>query len=442
MPDVNIVKLKLRRGSDIQRQLITLDQGELGYVTDKKRVFVGDGSTVGAIIVGSRNFLPVTSNKTGLDAYAGDIVVENSLMYQLTGTNSSALSSWKYVGPIVDNSTIEFTPSTNIMRIKADGVGISQLGNIVFAQGGLNMNNVQGLSANVDNTTIVINTSNQLAISTVYANSILGQIANTQFNSSTVAGNSLSGSSNGKLHVNVDGSTIIINSNQLQVGNIAANQVTSGTFGADRIASSAVGQGLVGGNGDQLAININPANFIISTGNALTLSTLANATTIPLSTNAAGYTGFFSYSPASGATALITLSGVVGISGPSTFGSGYTSPPSVFIQPPTASGSFQSASAIAVITNGMVTSLSVTFSGSGYNYIPQITIDPPAHRETTFQVTTATSTGGVLSSAQTFSLSSGGFFLVNFGVPYGVKAIPIFNVPVELQSLTIATVTL
>ena len=51
MPDIKIVKIKLRRGSEIQRKLVTLDQGELGYVTDTKRVFVGDGSTVGGISV-------------------------------------------------------------------------------------------------------------------------------------------------------------------------------------------------------------------------------------------------------------------------------------------------------------------------------------------------------------------------------------------------------
>ena len=47
MPDIEIVKLKLRRGTDAQRQAVTLEQGELGYTTDAKRVWVGDGFTVG-----------------------------------------------------------------------------------------------------------------------------------------------------------------------------------------------------------------------------------------------------------------------------------------------------------------------------------------------------------------------------------------------------------
>jgi hypothetical protein len=51
MPDIKIVKIKLRRGSEIQRKLVTFDQGELGYVTDTKRVFVGDGTTTGGTVV-------------------------------------------------------------------------------------------------------------------------------------------------------------------------------------------------------------------------------------------------------------------------------------------------------------------------------------------------------------------------------------------------------
>ena len=39
--------LKLRRGTDSQRQLITPADGELVYTTDTKKLFVGDGSTAG-----------------------------------------------------------------------------------------------------------------------------------------------------------------------------------------------------------------------------------------------------------------------------------------------------------------------------------------------------------------------------------------------------------
>ena len=56
MPDITIVKIKVRRGSDDQRKQLVLDQGELGYTIDTKRLFVGDGSVTGGSVVGNKNF--------------------------------------------------------------------------------------------------------------------------------------------------------------------------------------------------------------------------------------------------------------------------------------------------------------------------------------------------------------------------------------------------
>ena len=45
--------LQLRRGTDAERKLATFSAGELIYTTDTKKVFVGDGSTLGGKLVGS-----------------------------------------------------------------------------------------------------------------------------------------------------------------------------------------------------------------------------------------------------------------------------------------------------------------------------------------------------------------------------------------------------
>jgi hypothetical protein len=45
--------LRLRRGTDAQRLLITPAEGELIYTTDTKSLYVGDGSTVGGLIINS-----------------------------------------------------------------------------------------------------------------------------------------------------------------------------------------------------------------------------------------------------------------------------------------------------------------------------------------------------------------------------------------------------
>ena len=49
-----LLKLLVRRGTNADRKQITLESGELGYTTDTKRLFAGDGTTVGGILVGNK----------------------------------------------------------------------------------------------------------------------------------------------------------------------------------------------------------------------------------------------------------------------------------------------------------------------------------------------------------------------------------------------------
>ena len=99
MADVSVVKLKVRRGTDAQRKLITLDQGELGYTTDSQRLFVGDGVTTGGTSAGVKFIADSVSNPIGLlpTVQIGDIVYnkDTSFYYVLTGSPYTALSSYK-----------------------------------------------------------------------------------------------------------------------------------------------------------------------------------------------------------------------------------------------------------------------------------------------------------------------------------------------------------
>lgn len=58
--------LKLRRGTDAERQTIIPLQGELIYTTDTKKLYVGDGSTEGGVLVGpiSQSDLDLLSDTT------------------------------------------------------------------------------------------------------------------------------------------------------------------------------------------------------------------------------------------------------------------------------------------------------------------------------------------------------------------------------------------
>ena len=43
--------LRLRRGTDVERQTLTPVEGELIYVTDTKSLYVGDGTTTGGVLI-------------------------------------------------------------------------------------------------------------------------------------------------------------------------------------------------------------------------------------------------------------------------------------------------------------------------------------------------------------------------------------------------------
>jgi len=101
MATASVIKLKVRRGSDASRQLVILDQGEIGYTTDSKRLFVGDGSSTGGISTGSKFYATYTgiANATATSsdllytAQTGDIVYDATTnptgFYILSGNNSS-----------------------------------------------------------------------------------------------------------------------------------------------------------------------------------------------------------------------------------------------------------------------------------------------------------------------------------------------------------------
>lgn len=94
----NIVKFLVRRGSDTDRKLTVLQQGELGYTTDIncQRLFVGDGVTFGGTPVASKLFIipswsgdPVTLNYVQLNDML--FVRSDSALYALTARDLNTI---------------------------------------------------------------------------------------------------------------------------------------------------------------------------------------------------------------------------------------------------------------------------------------------------------------------------------------------------------------
>ena len=104
--------LRLRRGTDAERLLITPLQGELIYATDTKKIYVGDGAAVGGLLVG-----PV-------DTTAFDLV--NDITPQLGGDLVLNGNNITGIGNIMIDGTI--TATGNIGLGDADVDEITVLG--------------------------------------------------------------------------------------------------------------------------------------------------------------------------------------------------------------------------------------------------------------------------------------------------------------------------
>jgi len=147
MPTVDAAKIKIRRGKDIDRKKVILDEGELGYTIDTKRTFIGDGSTYGGSAVGSKNF-NVNSRTGATAAVAGDFVFDNNLFYCLTGSNYEVLSSWLNLAPRTDDTTLKYD-TNNKLYVVPGSLTLGSVGDGLA----LDASNVPYVNFNVDSET-------------------------------------------------------------------------------------------------------------------------------------------------------------------------------------------------------------------------------------------------------------------------------------------------
>jgi len=130
-----LLKLVVRSGTDSDRKSIILDSGELGYTTDTKRLYVGDGTTSGGILVGNTFNGSRTDVTTGGGNPAiGDLAydTDNKTLYRLLSSNYTNITNWEAIGGVYTaaNNTIRIT-STNtvsVCAISANNISTDALG--------------------------------------------------------------------------------------------------------------------------------------------------------------------------------------------------------------------------------------------------------------------------------------------------------------------------
>ncbi len=127
-----LLKLLVRRGDNQDRVNVTLSEGELGYTTDGKRLFIGDGATAGGIVVGNKWKGSVLDVSTITDAITGDYAFESTsnIFYVRTETK------WLSAGRILEagDTTIDINDSNgtiSVGTISGANVSVNALGNSI-----------------------------------------------------------------------------------------------------------------------------------------------------------------------------------------------------------------------------------------------------------------------------------------------------------------------
>jgi len=125
--DKTVLKILVRRGLDSERQEVRLDEGELGYTIDTKRLFVGDGLGGGGNVVGNIYQGTVSDAFTVLSIVPG--IQYGDLMYDqsestLYVVNDEEATELFDIGPRYEENVLEKTTSDiGLVRIAEPCLG-------------------------------------------------------------------------------------------------------------------------------------------------------------------------------------------------------------------------------------------------------------------------------------------------------------------------------
>lgn len=329
MPN-EVTKIIIRRGLDVQRRTanttgVTFDLSEPAYCVDTKRLFIGDGVTVGGIPVGTRNLGPVTQlfgtdiNGYTFEAYnilttrgaeAGDIIYDRSTrqIYALTAKNFFPPLTSNFVkfdvSTVINN--VQFYYDNNLsLNLKDGGVTVSKLNQNVadnitlqkddmasplrIATGNL-VNGIDTIHFKLQpGNSLLANASNNYNYPVnVFCNNnqIIGKLSNTSLtaiNITDILSQAGYGGTNG-IQINKNGSNVTIGlsgnlftvtptsltiNGSVNTGNLNAGNVGCGAIGCGSINSGSINSsGSIAANG-----NITTTGAVLAQGDVVAYNT-------------------------------------------------------------------------------------------------------------------------------------------------------------------------
>lgn len=128
-----LLKLLVRRGTNLEREEIALDEGEIGYTTDTQRLFIGDGSTLGGNIIGNK-FLGATTTITDNTGVVNDLAFDsdNNTLQFITKNDGNLLSDWSTVANLASAGDptiiIDAAQKLTVGKLSAGNIDLNALG--------------------------------------------------------------------------------------------------------------------------------------------------------------------------------------------------------------------------------------------------------------------------------------------------------------------------
>lgn len=137
-----LLKLLVRRGTDVDRKQVVLSEGEIGYTVDTKKLYIGDGQTKGGIPVTGSSFLGSVPDVTAFtSAISGDLAYDNddNVFYAFKGGNPANITDWQNIGGTYTsgNGTIAISNTNKITvnKLSAGNFSSNALGSGIKLDG-------------------------------------------------------------------------------------------------------------------------------------------------------------------------------------------------------------------------------------------------------------------------------------------------------------------
>mgnify|MGYP003110829481 CR=1 FL=1 len=222
--DNTVVRALIRKGTNADREAITLASGELGFATDTGRVFVGNGTDQGGtadgdyLVVGNK-YLGVVGSFAGANALPGDTFKLNGQLYA---------------------RKIDYSGSV------ADASGYNLLGTAITAGDGIDIT-AETISVKIDGGgSLEFDTDGALTVGTITLNDL------PSFDSNSLLGNFTGGSAKPQI-VQVGANSVMGRTSTANLGSITYDDVLFNTNGTGRPTGKPTISGLtvseLGGSG-------------------------------------------------------------------------------------------------------------------------------------------------------------------------------------------------